>query len=148
MRTSWLLLAVLALAGCRDHALEDGAYALTPGAVLRDDCALAGTLAVGPGRLRTVGHQVSLALEQPDLRLTGSYRYGVESFFLDGSLVQTSATLGGRECALDTVSVHVDGSTVDPAAFTGTMAMHFDSARADACVCRYWFEFSAARQGP
>lgn len=146
MRAPWLLLAVLVLVGCRDHVLDDGAYALSVGAALRDDCGLAGTVPFGPARLRTDGHQVSLTLEQPELRLMGSYRSNVEAFYADGSLSKTAAVLAGRECVVDTVSFHVEAETVSDTAFTGTMAVAWDTAQPETCVCRYWFEFSAARQ--
>lgn len=146
MRAPWLLPLVLTLAGCRDHVLDDGAYAFTVGAALRDDCGLAGSLPVGPGLLRTDGHQVSLSLSQPELRLMGSYRSNVEAFYADGSLSKTAAVLAGRECVVDTVSFRVEAETVSDTAFTGTMAIAWDTAQPEACVCRYWFEFAAARQ--
>jgi hypothetical protein len=141
-----VLVLVLALAGCRDHVLDDGPYALAVGAALRDDCGAAGSFRVGPATLRTDGHQVSLTLAEPELRLMGSYRSNVEAFYADGSLSKTAATLAGRECVVDTVSFRVEAEMVSDTSFAGTMAVAWDTAQPEACVCRYWFEFTAARQ--
>lgn len=146
MQRLWLLLLLLALAGCRDHVLDDGPYAFTVGAALRDDCGVAGSFRVGLGTLRTDGHQVSLTLAEPELRLMGSYRSNVEAFYADGSLSKSAAVLGGRECVVDTVSFRVEAQTLSDTGFTGTMAVNWDTAQPEACVCRYWFEFLAERQ--
>jgi hypothetical protein len=147
LRACLLLCVALALGGCREHTLDDGPYAFTLGEVLRDDCALAtsGGLVAG-GTLRTEGHQVSFALDSPDLRLVGTYRYALEEMTLDGSLSNEQRVLRGRECLVDVVTYHLDTVTTSPTAFTGAMSVNFEARQPDECTCRFWFKLSAAQR--
>lgn len=137
---------LLLSAGCRDHTLDDGPYTFTLGEILRDDCgqATGGSVVTG-GTLRTEGNLVSMQLTSPDLRLVGTYRSGVEQLTMDGSLSNYSAVLRGRECLLDTVSFHLDGTTVDASSFEGAMSINYEARQPDECVCKFWFKFSARR---
>lgn len=141
------LLAVLVLGGCRVHTLDDGPYTFTLGEILRDDCSLAGGGGVVPGgTLRTEGHLVSIALDDPDLRLVGTYRSGLEEMTLDGSLSNYSRNLRGRECLLDTVSFHLDTVTTNDSAFTGAMSVNYEARQPDECTCRFWFKLNATKR--
>lgn len=142
-----LVLSALALAGCRDHLLEDGDYAFSVTEVLRDDCGLAGTEVLGPATLRTEGNLVSLSLTRPELRLVGTYRSGLEELTVDGNLTNVTAVLRGRECLLDTVTLHLDGRALDPGAFAGAVAISWEARQPDECVCKYWFRYEARRAG-
>ncbi|MFO0596562.1 MAG: hypothetical protein U0228_14695 [Myxococcaceae bacterium] len=134
----------LALVGCRAHTLDDGPYAVTVDQVLRDDCGLAGTEVIGTATLVTQGHQVALTLAKPDLTMLGTYKYGLEQITLDGSLSNQREVLAGRECLLDLVTLHADTVTTDPTHFTGSMSIAYETKQADACTCRFWFNFKAA----
>ena len=138
---------LLLLAGCRVHTLEDGPYTFTLGEVLRDDCGLASTGGVlTTGTLRTEGNLVSLNLAQPNLRLVGTYRFSLEEMTLDGTLSNFQTTLRGQACLLDTVALHLDTTTLSPTAFEGSMSISYEARTPDACVCKFWFKFSAQRQ--
>ncbi|MFZ5440117.1 MAG: hypothetical protein ACOZQL_08925 [Myxococcota bacterium] len=142
-----LWLAVLALSACRDHVLEDGAYAFTPGEVLRDDCSLSsGAPIVTGGTLRTEGHLVAFSLTQPELRLVGTYLSSAEQMTLDGSLSNFQAVLRGRECLLDAVTFHLETTTLSPTSFEGAMSISYEARQPDECVCRYWFKLTGQRQ--
>jgi len=141
-----LLLLCLVLTGCRVHTLEDGPFAFTVTEVLRDDCGFAGAAPVTGGALMTEGHQVGFTLDAPKLRLEGTYLYGVEELMLDGSLLNTGATLNGRACQVDSTMFHLEGTTQSPSSFTGTMSVEYATRQNDACSCRIWFKFNAARR--
>lgn len=143
-RSRWILLLIV-FAGCRMHTLEDGAFTLTPTETLRDDCGLAGSFGTLQGTLRTEGHLVELALAQPDLRLVGTYRYGVEEMVMDGTVSNLNTTLNGRACLVESVAYHLETETDSPAAFTGSMSIQYDTRQDDGCSCRYWFRFRAQR---
>lgn len=146
MKPAWsLLLVALLLGGCRLHTLEDGDYVLTPTEIIRDDCGLAGTDLLGPATLRTEGNLVYLTLAKPSLRLVGTYRFNLEEITMDGSISNYSTTLRGRECLLDNVQFHMDTSTTSTRTFTGQMSINFEARQPDECVCRFWFQFDAAR---
>lgn len=146
-RTGWWVFgSLLVLAGCRSHVLEDGPYTLEPTTTLRDDCGLAGADLWGDAALRTEGHVVSLALAGAGLTLTGTYRYGTESFTLDGALLDHPMALAGRACRLETAAFHLDGEAVGPGAFTGAMSLALDALQDPACTCRYWFNLDARRR--
>lgn len=139
-------LALVFLSACRDHVLDDGAYAFTLGEVLRDDCALAaGPQLVTGGTLRSEGNLVAFTLAQPDLRLVGTYLSGVEKMTLDGSISNYSAVLRGRECLLDTVSFHLDTTTLSDTRFEGAMAISYEARQPDECGCRYWFKLTGQK---
>ncbi len=145
MRLFWFS-AVLVLSGCRVHTLDDGAYAFLPTEILRDDCALDGTGAIGTATLRTEGNLVTLSLAKPELRLVGTYRFSVEEMTLDGTLTNFEAVLRGRDCLLDTVNLHVDTVTTSASTFSGSMSINYEARQPDECVCKYWFKFDATRQ--
>lgn len=135
---------VVLLGGCRVHTLEDGPYTFTLGEVLRDDCGLAASGLSLTGTLRTEGHLVSLALADPDLRLVGTYRSGLEEITMDGSLSNYTKVLRGRECVLDSVTYHLDGATDAARSFDGAMSINYETRQPDECFCRFWFKFTAA----
>lgn len=133
-------------AGCRDKVLEDGDYVLTQGTVLRDDCGLASGGQFATGTMRRTGYAVYFTLDQPAVRLSGSYRTSLEEFYLDGSLTNFSSTIRGNSCLLDVVEFHIDGVDTDERSFTGTLSMSTTTRQNDDCVCKLWFEFDAQRR--
>lgn len=132
----------------RIHVLEDGSYTLTVTQVLRDDCALNGQTVLGPGTLSTAGDAVGLAFSLPEARLAGTYRTSVEEMTLDGTIANFATLVRGQECLLDFVTLHLDTVTIDSTHFGGTMSITYYAPQADACVCKYWFDFDAARAAP
>jgi hypothetical protein len=142
----FLVLAALGLSGCRSHTLEDGAYAFTSTAVLRDDCGVAGAFTVlDRGTLTTTGNLVKLAFTSDKPNLEGTYKFNLEEMVLDGVIANYTLPIRGKDCLLDTVSLHMETKTVDPANFTGITAITFQSLVFPECNCKYWYEFSATR---
>ena len=140
-------MATLLLSCGRVHVLQDGAYALTVTQVLRDDCALNGQTVLGDGTLVTAGHSVTMAFTLPEARLAGTYRTSVEEMTLDGTVSNYVTVVRGQECLLDFLTLHLDTVTIDATRFRGTMSIAYYAPQADACVCKYWFDFEATRTG-
>jgi hypothetical protein len=147
MRPAALVTLVLSLSACRVHTLEDGAFSFNVGRILRDDCGLTGQPnLLGPGTLVTAGHEVTLALTQPQAELVGSYRADAEQMVLDGTSTNQQLRVRDGGCLVDVVTLHLETQTLDPLRFEGTMALTYDAKNSDACSCRFWFEFTAVRQ--
>lgn len=140
-----LVVACTLVCGCRVHTLLDGNYQFEVTEVLENDCELMSPPAgvQSAGVLRTEGHWVGLRFTEPDLQLVGTYLSGVEALTLDGSLSHFPAQLRGRSCVLDTVTFHLDGTTVDAQTFEGAMAVNYEARQPDECTCRYWFKYRA-----
>lgn len=141
----WVLLALVGLGCGRVHPLNDGDYTFTVTRVIRDDCGLANDPILGVGTLLTTGHQVGLTLTKPEAQLVGTYRKDVEEMVLDGTIANFQTVVRGQECLLDVVTLHLDTVTVDATDFRGTMSITYDARQPDACVCKFWFDFTAAR---
>jgi hypothetical protein len=155
VRVAALVLAVvsaMALTGCRVHLLEDGPYDFTTTRVLRDDCGVAGAFTMlDRGTLTTTGHLVKFAFTGTKPDLQGTYQSApwmssdAEALIMDGSITNTHVTLRGRDCLLDTLTVHMQAQAIDDAHFTGTASVTFESKAFPECNCKYWYGFSAAR---
>lgn len=155
MRVAALVLAVvsaMALTGCRVHLLEDGPYDFTTTRVLRDDCGVAGAFTMlDRGTLTTTGNLVQFAFTGTKPDLQGTYQSApwmssdAEALIMDGSITNTHVTLRGRDCLLDTLTVHMQAQAIDDAHFTGTASVTFESKAFPECNCKYWYGFSAAR---
>ncbi|MEW5739245.1 MAG: hypothetical protein AB1938_09990 [Myxococcota bacterium] len=148
MRLAALTLAALALplSGCRSHTLEDGEYVFTPTEVLRDDCGVHGAFTVlDRGTLITTGNLVKFAFTSGKPDLQGTYKFQLEELVMDGVIANYRLPIRGRECLLDTVSLHMETKTVDPTNFTGTSSVTFQSLVFPECNCRYWYNFSATK---
>lgn len=157
-----LLLAVVAAApGCgRHHTLIDGKYQFrleTPAdggsGVIRDDCLLASQSAIfSTGVISTTGHVVTMddyqIFETPIL-LVGNYltqdSTPIDRMRLDGSASNVSTTIGGIECLVDRVAIHLDSTTTNATAFAGTFSLTLDSDRHNECVCQFWSNYSASK---
>jgi hypothetical protein len=142
----------MALTGCRVHLLEDGPYDFTTTRVLRDDCGVAGAFTMlDRGTLTTTGHLVKFAFTGTKPDLQGTYQSApwmssdAEALIMDGSITNTHVTLRGRDCLLDTLTVHMQAQAIDDAHFTGTASVTFESKAFPECNCKYWYGFSAAR---
>jgi len=143
------LLALLLLAACRVHPLEDGTFRFAEtGTPLRDDCGLAGQGVLGTGALVSTGHLVHLALSTPPGTLEGTYRYNLEQLVLDGTVASYQTTVRGVACLVETATLHAETSTVDATHFTGTWQLTYDSRRPETCSCQYWFTALATWTGP
>lgn len=139
-----LLLSLVLCAGCRIHDLHDGTYTFTVTQVIRDECGLAAQQPLGPASLVTSGNEVDLSFTTPDVRLSGIYKDGVQQMVLDGALTNYETLVRGQTCLLDSFTLHTDTVTVDPTDFTGTMSIVYDARTPDSCVCKFWFDYSAA----
>jgi hypothetical protein len=138
---------LILLLGCgRAHVLSEGEYTFAVKEVIRDDCGLKDDARlISSGRLLKSGNVVSFAYRFLDLRMQGTYLSQSERFVLDGTSVNVSTRLQGQECLLDTVSAHIDAETIDEKRFAGNMSFAFDAKQPDACKCKYWIAFEAAR---
>jgi len=146
VRLPLLALVAFALAGCRQHTLEDGAYDFTTTGVLRDDCAVDGTLTIlDRGTLTTTGNLVKIAFTSSKPNLEGTYKFQLEEMVLDGVIANYTVPIRGKDCLPDTLSLHMETKTVDPANFTGTTSITFQSLTFPECNCKYWYNFSATR---
>ncbi|MCC6332581.1 MAG: hypothetical protein IT380_01175 [Myxococcales bacterium] len=138
--------ALCLLAGCRTHTLEDGEYAFTTSEVLRDDCGAAGTFTVlDRGALLTTGNLVKFAFTSGKPDLQGTYEFQREALVMDGVIANYRLPLRGKDCLLDTVSLHMETETVDSRNFTGTSSVTFQSLVFPECNCKYWYSFTAAK---
>jgi hypothetical protein len=147
MQRPWALplLSLVLCAGCRIHDLEDGTYTFTVTQVIRDECGLAGQQLLGPAGLVTNGNEVDLSFSTPDVRLSGIYKDGIQEMVLDGALTNYETLVRGQTCLLDSLTLHTDTVTLDPTDFSGTMSIVYDARTPDSCVCKVWFEYTAAR---
>jgi hypothetical protein len=134
---------LMLLSCCRVHPLQDGAYALKATRVLRDDCSLNGTGLVPQATLTTTGNVVRLQLKQPATTLMGNYLNGLEKMSLDGTFANFATTVRGRTCQVDVATFHLEGTTLSPSAFQGTLAIDYDGRQSDQCVCQFWYDFDA-----
>jgi hypothetical protein len=142
----FLVLLSLVLSGCRSHTLEDGPYAFTATETLRDDCGVAGVFTIlQTGTLTTTGNLVKLAFTSDKPNLEGTYKFQLEEMVLDGVIANYTLPIRGKSCLLDTVSLHMETKTIDPANFTGTNSVTFQSLAFPECNCKYWYNFSATR---
>jgi hypothetical protein len=150
MRWRPIYLAVLAapLASCGAHLQSSGTYAFNATEILRDDCGvLAGSLALGTGTLVVSGEAVRLTYEPYALDLHGFFKEVSESFFLDGTSVNVSASVGGTQCLFDLVTMRIEATTQSATTFDGTMGIRYEAASAAACRCALSVHFHAERAG-
>ncbi len=147
MRALPMVLLLGLVSGCRQHVLEDVAYAFTMTTLLRDDCGFQMPSAlVGTGTLRTTGDLVSMELSRPAGRLSGNYLSLEEQLELDGTFANQQLAVGTQTCLVDVETVHLTGVTVGATQFTGTMSVNLDAkVNPQACTCRFWFDFNAAK---
>ncbi|MBI3185895.1 MAG: hypothetical protein HYZ28_27485 [Myxococcales bacterium] len=137
--------------GCgRSHLLSEGHYQLAlddssgSGGVVRDDCGLARHPDVlGGADLDVTGDRVRLDYSLFGITLVGYYLYGDDRFSVDGSAANVSATVSGRECLLDLVTVHLDAKTLDAEHFSGAVAVKLDSRSGPGCACELWMTYTA-----
>lgn len=144
--------SALVLTGCRVHLLDDGTYDFTTTEVLRDDCGVAGTLTLlDRGTLTTTGNLVKFAFtsDKPDLQ--GAYKSApwmssdAEQLIMDGVIANYRVNLRGKDCLLDSLSLHMQGQALDATRFEGTASLTFESQTFPECNCKYWYAFTAAR---
>lgn len=146
MRRTFVLVTLLALTGCRQHTLQDGAYDFRATEVLRDDCNLAGQPGVmTKGTLITAGHVVRLQYQYLSTELAGTYRYGLEEMTLDATLANVRTPIRGADCQVDLVTVALDSATRDARTFTGSLSYTFQTRTNDACTCRLYVRYEATR---
>jgi hypothetical protein len=146
----WQLICLAVLAGplwaCDAHVQTSGSYALTATEILRDDCGvLAGSLALGTGMLVVSGEAVTLRYEPYALDLRGFFMEVTESFYLDGTAADVTATVSAGQCLFDLVTMHIEGTTQSATAFDGAMLIRYDAAAAAQCRCELSVHFHAER---
>lgn len=152
VRRLWVLLTPLLLFGCgRIHTLKDGHYALVANGVVRDDCQLAAAPGyVSGGRLVTTGDELHFDYDAFGIQLAGSYldpSIGApDKMELDGTAANVDVSIGGNDCLLSLLTLHLDGTTVDGQDFKGTLSVKTDLTRPETCLCQLWVTYDAHAQ--
>ena len=149
-RTICLAVLAVPLASCAAHLQTSGTYAFTVTEILRDDCGvLAGSLALGTGNLMVSGEAVSLSYEPYALDLHGFFKEVSESFYLDGTVANVSASVGTTQCLFDLVTMHIDATTQSATAFDGAIQIRYGTAASPIpCRCELSVHYRAERLTP
>ena len=146
------LLAPLLLFGCgRIHTLKDGHYAIVSNSVVRDDCNLASAPGyVSGGRLVTTGDELHFDYDAFGIQLAGSYLDPVlgapDKMALDGTAANVDVNIGGNDCLLTLLTLHLDATTVDAHDFKGNLSVKTDITRPETCLCQLWVTYDAHAQ--
>jgi hypothetical protein len=148
-----LLMCLLVAGGlctsCHTFPQNPGHYDLRATEVYRDDCGLLPSdEALWDGSLLITGQVVRMDFELLDMQLVGRFLESGNSFAVDGSVANATATANGQECLLDQVSVHLEADTAScPTQFNGTLRVRYEARRPDQCVCELWARFEAVQNG-
>jgi hypothetical protein len=151
-----LLLSALFLAlgsGCtRAYIQNEGPYEFTAQEVLRDDCALlSSNEALWDANLHISGEVLRMEYGLMDMQLVGSFLDGDledgDAFSLDGSLTNASLNANGRECIVDQVTVHLEGTTQCATEFDGVLRVRYEPrpTQSAACACELWVRYQAVQ---
>jgi hypothetical protein len=132
--------------GCNSFLQNPGPYEFHAVEVMRDDCnLLRSPEALWDGSLLITGQVMRMDYELLDMQLVGRFLAGGEQFAVDGSVANATAIANGQECLLDQVSVHLEGTTLCPTQFNGTLRVRYEARRPDSCVCELWARFEAVQ---
>ncbi|WP_414641393.1 hypothetical protein [Archangium sp.] len=151
-----LLLSALSLClglGCtRAYIQNEGPYEFKTVELLRDDCSLlTSPEALWDGNLHISGEVLRMEYGLMDMQLVGSFLgAGAEdddAFSLDGSLANASLTANGRECIVDQVTVHLEGTTQCATEFDGVLRVRYEPrpTQSAACACELWVRYQAVQ---
>jgi hypothetical protein len=117
--------------------------------IIQDECSLNASLGTTwAGTLQLAGDRVWFRITDDNLfrlQFVGGYLANVEQFRLDGSAGNVTATARGRECLLDLVQAHLDGTTESAVQFRGTAKVVYEAFN-PLCVCQLWVQYQARRQ--
>ena len=155
MRRLGFILALSGLGfGC-GHPQDEGAYRLTLGTVVRDECGLAARDdLVKAFTLTIAGERLYADYSLFDLQLVGAFRDSPlfepsEQFTMDGSAANVTSPVNGQDCLLDLVTAHLEATTGrNPVTFAGALRVKLDTRRPEACVCEFMANIDAQRSGP
>jgi hypothetical protein len=151
------MLSMLSACAGRNHAQDEGCYAVTPvrpSGIIRDDCGLLGDAA---SNLSTsfsfFGDYVELGfrLGSPafgtllDVSMAGHFKFGAEQFGADGTAANVLLPIEGQDCSVERVAIHMDATSNpnNPRVFSGLLAITTFTAGAEKCVCTAWFQYQA-----
>lgn len=130
-----------------DDIPNDGTYQLAPDETLRDDCALLpGNAARWKGPMQNSGYTLRLNLGLDDVHLVGSLDETGPGFEMDGTVENVTETVHGADCLLDTLQVHLQGSTDSHTAFHGEIQIAYAAANRNDCTCQLWATYRATKQ--
>jgi len=154
-----LVVLTSSLIGCggRNHAQQEGCYALNPvrpSGIIRDECQLLGDAAANLGAGLTVyGNLVQLEFrfstpsqrQLLDVSMAGAFDYGEETFSADGTAANVLLPIDGQSCQLQLVDVHLNATTDanDQGRFSGIIRITTSAPRPETCICQAWFEYQA-----
>jgi hypothetical protein len=140
--------------GCtRAYIQNDGPYELTAVEVLRDDCGLLDSApgSLWDGELLISGEVLHMRYElMEDMQLVGFFLGGGggdDGFMLDGSVSNALLEANGRQCSVDQVKVHLEGTTRCATAFDGTLRVRYElrPGQAAECACELWVRYQAVQ---
>jgi hypothetical protein len=144
LRSITVALIAMSLVSCVTHIQDEGRYAFTVQEVLSDDCGILGSPpALWAGTLYVRGETLFLDYEFFGIQLRGEYQEASESFYLDGSASNLTATVGSEECRVDLVQLHIDGTTQSTSTFEGTLAIRYDVLLRERCRCEVLVRYAA-----
>lgn len=146
------LLALALGGGCtRANLQNEGRYEFTAVEVFRDDCGLVPTPeSLWDGELVINGDVVRMDSDWRGLRLIGSVLPGGfdddDAFSLDGSESKAAISLQGRECLVDQISFHLEGTTQCARRFDGVLRVQLEPrVQQPGCACELWAKYRAVQ---
>lgn len=80
-----------------------------------------------------------------DMQMVGSFLGGEDRFSVDGNVANVTAVNHGNECLLDFVTAHVEGVTLCPTEFEGTLRLRYETRHPDRCGCELWTRYRAVQ---
>ncbi|HEY0097085.1 MAG TPA: hypothetical protein VGB96_22345 [Archangium sp.] len=139
--------------GCtRAYLQNEGPYEFTAVEVLRDDCAmLSSPEALWDGQLSISGEVLRMSYGLMDMQLVGSFLGGGteedDAFSLDGSVANASLIANGRECIVDQMTVHLEGTTQCATEFDGVLRVRYEPRPQQyaGCACELWVKYEAVQ---
>jgi hypothetical protein len=147
--------ALLLGCGGRSHGQSEGSYQLALDKLIRDDCALSGNADVfREARLRIDGNTVRVDYSLYDTKLAGAFLQGTERFVVDGSQANLNTRIGGRDCVVDLVTVHMEGNPPAPGStamadrFRGSLSVKLEKVPSGPCNCEMWMAYTASLAAP
>jgi hypothetical protein len=150
-----LLFCSLALGlggGCtRANLQNEGRYDFVAREVIRDDCGLLSSPeSLWDGALVINGNVVRMDSDWRGLRLIGFVLPGGfdddDAFVLDGSESNAAISLPGRECLVDQLWMHLEGTTRCAKGFGGVLSVRLEPrVEQPGCACQLWVAYEAVQ---
>ena len=140
---------LLVLGGCGNaHEQATGTYAFTATEIVQDACGLlADPESLWDGHVFVSGQRVWIEYELLDTRLVGEFQEVSDTFIADGTASNVVTEVGAQSCALDYVSIHLEGTKESDTVFAGAMKVLFRADGTPHCRCDLEVRYRAERIG-